>query len=121
MCEICQNTWEEKDHIQVCKWCKKLPETMPDVKVMHIEYNYKIGKIPYLPKCEYLGIRNSNICHITKRLLPKVKQLNLSFSKVKFIPANMENQLELVRARGLKDFKYPEGMKDIVHTEMYTE
>lgn len=118
MCQICSNTYENEKYIQVCRYVKKLPDILLDVSTFIMDNNYKIGKISYMPNCTYFSCKSTNLCHLSPKLLPNVKGLNISFSKIQYIPHNMD-KLELVRARGLKNFKYPEKMKDIVKTRMY--
>ncbi len=100
MCQICTKDFNA-ERIYVCKNVKKLPECLPNVTHMFIEYNWKITKLCYMPKCIYFSCRSTNICHISKKYLPVVKDLNISFSKIRVIPENLKSQLTMLRARGI--------------------
>lgn len=102
----------------IFRYVKKLPEILLEVETFIMDNNIKIGKLPYMPNCKYFSCKSTNVYHLSIKLLPNVKELNIFFSKIQYIPYNMD-KLELVRARGLKNFRYPEKMKEIVKIKMY--
>jgi Leucine-rich repeat (LRR) protein len=105
MCEICKGNFNA-ERIQVCKNVKNLPNCLPNATHIFIEYNWRITKLCYSPKCIYFSCRSSNICHISKKYLPNVKQLNISFSKIRFIPENLKPQLIMLKARGIPNLNF---------------
>lgn len=96
-------------YLQICHYVKNLPEVLLEVETFIMDNN---------KTAIYFSCKSTNICHLSSKLLPNVKGLNISFSKIQYIPYKMD-KLEIVRARGLKNFIYPEKMKEIVKTEMY--